>query len=83
MNFVYFLIVGTISGWVAGKIMKGGGFGLLGNLIVGIIGALVGGFVLGALNVSIGAGETLDFIVTSVFGSLLFFFLLGMTRKGK
>ncbi len=44
MNIVYFLLIGAVSGWLAGIVLKGGGFGLLGNIIVGIIGALIGGF---------------------------------------
>ena len=43
MNFLYFIIVGAIAGWLAGKLSKGSGFGILGNIIVGILGALVGG----------------------------------------
>ncbi|TFH49879.1 MAG: GlsB/YeaQ/YmgE family stress response membrane protein, partial [Lysobacterales bacterium] len=43
MNLVAFLIVGIVAGWIAGNLMKGGGFGLVGNMIVGVIGALLGG----------------------------------------
>ena len=42
MNFIYFIIIGAIAGWLAGKIMKGGGFGLLMNMVLGIIGGVVG-----------------------------------------
>jgi uncharacterized membrane protein YeaQ/YmgE (transglycosylase-associated protein family) len=44
MNLLAWLVIGLIAGWLAGMVMKGGGYGLVGNLIVGIIGALVGGF---------------------------------------
>ena len=44
MEFVWFIIVGLIAGWLAGVIMKGGGFGVVGDIVVGIIGALLGGF---------------------------------------
>jgi len=43
MNFLYFLIVGALAGWLAGIVWKGSGFGLLGNIITGIVGGLVGG----------------------------------------
>ena len=52
---VIFLVIGAIAGWLAGTLMKGGGFGLLGNIVVGIIGAVIGGFVFGLLGISVGA----------------------------
>jgi len=44
MSLLWFLLIGLAAGWLAGQIMKGGGFGLVGDLIVGVIGALLGGF---------------------------------------
>lgn len=44
MSLVAWLVIGLIAGWLAGMVMKGGGYGLVGNLVVGVIGALVGGF---------------------------------------
>lgn len=49
MGILTWIIVGLIAGWLAGVVMKGGGYGLLGDIILGIIGALVGGFLAGAL----------------------------------
>ena len=43
-SLIIFLAIGAVAGWLAGLIMKGGGFGLLGNIVVGIIGAVLGGF---------------------------------------
>ena len=48
-SLIIFLAIGAVAGWLAGLIMKGRGFGLLGNIIVGIIGAVVGGFLFGLL----------------------------------
>ena len=48
MNIVLFLVIGLVAGWLAGQIMKGKGFGLVGNLVVGVIGAFLGGFPLRA-----------------------------------
>jgi uncharacterized membrane protein YeaQ/YmgE (transglycosylase-associated protein family) len=45
MEFLYFLLIGAVSGWLAGQLFKGGGFGLFGNIIVGIIGAVIGGWI--------------------------------------
>jgi uncharacterized membrane protein YeaQ/YmgE (transglycosylase-associated protein family) len=44
-GLIIFLAIGALAGWLAGKIMKGGGFGLVGNIIVGVVGAIVGGYV--------------------------------------
>lgn len=45
MHWFWFLIIGILAGWLAGKITRGHGFGLAGDLVVGILGALVGGFI--------------------------------------
>ena len=44
MFLIWFLLVGLVAGWLAGKIMKGSGYGVIGDIVLGIIGALVGGF---------------------------------------
>ncbi|MCG8458844.1 MAG: GlsB/YeaQ/YmgE family stress response membrane protein [Holophagales bacterium] len=49
MNLIYFLLIGLAAGWLAGQFMKGKGFGLIGNIVVGVIGAVIGGFLLGLL----------------------------------
>ncbi len=43
-SLIMFLVIGAVAGWLAGLLMRGGGFGLLGNIVVGVIGAFVGGF---------------------------------------
>ncbi len=72
MNIVYFLLIGAVSGWLAGIVLKGGGFGLLGNIIVGIIGALIGGFLFGFLGLS--ANGLLGSIVTATVGAIVLLF---------
>ncbi len=49
MSWLWFILIGIAAGWLAGQIMKGGGFGLVGDLIVGVIGALLGGFLFNAI----------------------------------
>jgi uncharacterized membrane protein YeaQ/YmgE (transglycosylase-associated protein family) len=49
MEFLWFILIGLIAGWLAGVFMKGGGFGVIGDIIVGVIGALIGGFLFGSL----------------------------------
>ena len=53
-SVIAWLIVGAIAGWIAGKVVRGGGFGLLGNIVVGIIGAVVAGWLLPQLGIALG-----------------------------
>ena len=49
MNILAWLVVGLIAGWLAGQVMKGGGYGLVGDIVVGVLGALIGGFLAGVM----------------------------------
>jgi len=80
MDFLYFIIVGGIAGWLAGQIMKGGSFGLITNIILGIIGGVVGGWLLGVAGVSIGGGLT-GSIITSAIGAIAVIFVAGLFKK--
>jgi uncharacterized membrane protein YeaQ/YmgE (transglycosylase-associated protein family) len=81
MSIVYILIIGAVSGWLAGQIMKGGGYGLLGNIILGIVGSLVGGWVLGLLGVSLHIGSALvSLIIQSVIGAVVVIFVAGLFK---
>lgn len=75
-----FLAIGAIAGWLAGTILKGGGFGLAGNLIVGILGALVGGWLFKLLKISLG-GEWFGPIVTATVGAVVLLFVIGLFKK--
>ena len=57
MDSFLFLLVGLVAGWLAGQIMKGKRFGLVGNLVVGVIGAFIGGYVLGLLGIAAGSSS--------------------------
>ena len=76
---VIFLAIGAVAGWLAGTLMRGGGFGLLGNIVVGIIGAVVGGFVFGLLGIS--AGGLIGSIVTATVGAALLLFIISLIKK--
>lgn len=80
MEFLYFIIVGGIAGWLAGQIMKGGGFGLITNIILGIIGGVVGGWLLGVAGVSVGGG-LVGSIITSAIGAMAVIFVAGLFKK--
>ncbi|NNC99169.1 MAG: GlsB/YeaQ/YmgE family stress response membrane protein, partial [Gammaproteobacteria bacterium] len=68
-GLLIFLAIGAIAGWLAGLLMKGGGFGLLGNIVVGVIGAILGGHVFSFLGIS--AGGLLGAIATATAGAAL------------
>lgn len=80
MGLLWFLIIGILAGFVAGKLMRGGGFGLVGNLIVGIIGAFIGGNLLGMLGASAGGG-LIGSLVTATIGAVVLLFLIGLIKK--
>lgn len=78
-SLLIFLAIGAVAGWLAGTLMKGGGFGLLGNIIVGIIGAVIGGYVFGLLGISIGG--LVGSIVTATAGAALLLFIISLIKK--
>lgn len=79
MNIILFLLIGLVAGWLAGKIMKGKGFGLVGNLVVGVVGALIGGFVFNALNISF-AG-IVGSLIAALVGALILLWIIGLIKK--
>ena len=79
-SLIIFLFIGIVAGWLAGKLMKGSGFGLLGDLIVGIIGAFIGGWLFGVLGVGIG-GSILGEIVVATIGAMVLLFLIRLVRR--
>lgn len=78
-SLLIFLAIGAVAGWLAGVLMSGGGFGLLGDIVVGIIGALVGGVLFGALGIS--AGGLVGAIVTATVGAVVLIFILRLVKR--
>lgn len=76
---VIWLIIGGVAGWIAGLIMKGGSFGILGNIIVGIVGAAIAGFLLPRLGIFIGVGLVPQ-IINAVIGACLLLFVIRLVR---
>ncbi|NJN44592.1 MAG: GlsB/YeaQ/YmgE family stress response membrane protein, partial [Anaerolineae bacterium] len=74
MDIFWFLLVGLIAGWLAGKVMKGGSYGLVGDLVIGVIGALVGGFLFDFLGITFGG--LIGAIITAFIGAVVFIYLL-------
>ncbi|MCP5054779.1 MAG: GlsB/YeaQ/YmgE family stress response membrane protein [bacterium] len=79
MNLVYFLIVGLVAGWLAGMFMKGKGFGLVGNLVVGVIGAFLGSWLFRELGIM--TYSLLGAIVAAFVGAVLLLFIIGLIKK--
>jgi uncharacterized membrane protein YeaQ/YmgE (transglycosylase-associated protein family) len=79
-QLLVFLLIGAVAGWLAGLIIKGGGFGLLGNMIIGVLGAVLGGWLFSVLNIDAG-NQWVGAFVTAVVGALVLLFLLGMVRR--
>lgn len=78
MNWLYIIIVGAIAGWLGGLITQGRGFGILGNIVVGILGGLIGGWLFGLFNIQ--AGGFYGEIFTAIIGALV---LIWLSKKLK
>ncbi|MEW6543598.1 MAG: GlsB/YeaQ/YmgE family stress response membrane protein [Nitrospirota bacterium] len=79
LNWLYFLLIGLLAGWIAGKLMKGKGFGLVGNLVVGALGALVGGFLFDVLGFT--AYGFAASLVMAVVGAIVLLVLVGFIKR--
>jgi uncharacterized membrane protein YeaQ/YmgE (transglycosylase-associated protein family) len=79
-GLIMFLVIGAVAGWIAGKLMRGGGFGLVGNIVVGVIGAFIGGYLFGALGVA--AGGLVGSLVMATVGALVLLFVVSLFKRG-
>jgi uncharacterized membrane protein YeaQ/YmgE (transglycosylase-associated protein family) len=78
--FIVWLIVGAIAGWLAGLIVKGGGFGLLGNIVLGIVGAVVAGWLLPYLGIHLGTG-IIAAIIDSAIGGVIVLVIISLVKR--
>lgn len=83
MGLLAWIVVGAIAGWLAGQVMKGSGFGLIGDIVIGVIGALVGGWLAGTLfNVPDAiSGFNLTTIVVAFLGAVIVLFIARMLKR--
>ena len=79
-SLIILLLVGGIAGWLAALVMKGRGLGIIGNIVVGILGAFVGSWLLGWLGVAIGGG-ILGAILNAFIGAVILLFLIGLIKR--
>jgi uncharacterized membrane protein YeaQ/YmgE (transglycosylase-associated protein family) len=80
MDLLWFLVVGLVAGWLAGMLVKGGGFGLIGDLVVGVIGAILGGWLFSTLGASAGGGLLGSIIVATV-GAVVLLFIVRVIKR--
>ena len=80
MQLIWFILVGLIAGWLAGLLTKGGGYGIIGDIVVGILGAIIGGYLFGQLGVSVGGGM-LGSIVVATIGAVILLFILRIFKR--
>ncbi len=79
-NLLWFSIVGVVAGFLAGLLMKGKGFGVIVNLIVGVLGAILGGWLFGILGLSFGGG-ILGSLITAFLGAVILLYLIKLFKK--
>lgn len=79
MNLIIFLLIGALAGWLAGVVMKGRGFGVLVNIVVGVLGAFFGGWLLPRLGLSFGGDMGL--FITAFIGAILLLAIIGLIKK--
>lgn len=78
-SLIAVLFVGGIAGWLAGKFMRGGGFGIFANIVVGIIGAIIGGFVFGQFGIR--ADGLIGAIIMATIGAGILLYVVGLFKK--
>jgi uncharacterized membrane protein YeaQ/YmgE (transglycosylase-associated protein family) len=79
-SLLVFLIIGAIAGWLAGLIVQGFGFGLLGNIVVGIVGALIAGWLLPRVGLAFGGGIVAS-IIHAVIGAVILLLIIRLVKR--
>jgi uncharacterized membrane protein YeaQ/YmgE (transglycosylase-associated protein family) len=79
-SLLIWLLVGAVAGWLAGLVVRGGGFGIVGNIVIGIIGAFLGGWLFGIAGIAIGAG-IINTIFTAFIGAVVLLLLARVLKR--
>jgi uncharacterized membrane protein YeaQ/YmgE (transglycosylase-associated protein family) len=80
VGWIGYIIIGAIAGWIAGKLVKGSGSGILMNIVIGIVGALIGGFLL-SFFLDTAAGGWWFTLFTAILGSVILLWVVGLVQK--
>jgi uncharacterized membrane protein YeaQ/YmgE (transglycosylase-associated protein family) len=78
-NIIYYLIIGGIAGWLAGQITQGSGFGIPVNIVIGIVGAVLGGVIFSILGLS--AHNIIGSLITATIGAVALLFIIPLFKK--
>jgi len=79
LSLILFLVIGLVAGWLASRLMRGGGFGLIGDMVVGVIGAVLGGWIFGLLHIAIGG--ILGSLITALVGAIVLLYVLRLLKR--
>jgi uncharacterized membrane protein YeaQ/YmgE (transglycosylase-associated protein family) len=79
MSLIWFLLIGLAAGWLAGQIMKGSGYGILGDIVIGIVGAMIGGHVLGWLGIV--TYGLIGSLISALVGALILIFVIRLVKR--
>ncbi len=80
VGWIGYIIIGALAGWIGSKIVKGGGSGLLMNIVIGVVGALIGGFLLSFM-LDTAAGGWWFTLFTAILGSVILLWIMGKVRR--
>src|SRR4051812_13115768 len=80
-SLIAWIVIGAIAGWLAGLLVKGYGFGLIGNIVIGIVGAAVAGFLASYLHLY--TESTIGNIVAATIGAIILLLLVGVVRRAR
>ncbi|MCG7610610.1 MULTISPECIES: GlsB/YeaQ/YmgE family stress response membrane protein [Mycobacterium] len=80
VGWIGYIIIGALAGWIAGKIVDGGGAGILMNIVIGVVGALIGGFLL-SFFVDTASGGWWFTLFTAILGSVILLWIVGLVRR--
>lgn len=81
-SFIVMLLIGAVAGWLAGQVVRGYGFGLVGNIVVGIVGALIAGFLFPHIGIAVGSGIVRS-IINAALGAIILLVIIGLVRKSQ
>ena len=81
MNLLWILIIGGLAGWIAGKLMRGDGYGVIMDIVIGIVGGWLGGWLFARLGIHVGHG-LLGSLVVAIIGSVILIWLVRLIKRG-
>ena len=79
MGIIWFILIGIVAGWLAGQIVKGSGFGIIGDMVVGVLGAILGGLLFNALQLP--WGGLFGSLIVATLGAIVLIFLVRLIRR--